>query len=101
MACENHSAGECGQNGSNLSFPRLPLPRLAAVDYDPLGAYSFSRFVVTSVARDIYSYTIKTSVAKGPKFQPQNSKGALQKFVRPENWRPNFLKICQKRAEHF
>jgi hypothetical protein len=25
-----------------------------------------------------------SSVAKGPKFRPQNSKGALQKFVRPE-----------------
>jgi hypothetical protein len=24
------------------------------------------------------------SVAKGPKFRPHNSKGALQKFVRPE-----------------
>jgi hypothetical protein len=29
--------------------------------------------------RDFWS-----SVAKGPKFRPQNSEGALQKFVRPE-----------------
>jgi hypothetical protein len=32
----------------------------------------------------------KTSVAKGPKFRPQNSKGALQKYVRPEKLAAEF-----------
>jgi hypothetical protein len=30
------------------------------------------------------------SVAKGPKFLPQNSKGALKKFVRPEKLAAEF-----------
>jgi hypothetical protein len=35
-------------------------------------------------------YYIDVSVAKGPKFRPQNSKGAIQKFVRPEKLAAEF-----------
>jgi hypothetical protein len=46
-----------------------------------------------------------TSVAKGPKFRPHNSKGALQKFVRPEKlaaeFSLNMLKKGRKGAELF
>jgi hypothetical protein len=41
---------------------------------------------------------MENSVAKGPKFRLQNSKGALQKFVRPD-WRPNMPKQSRKGAE--
>jgi hypothetical protein len=45
------------------------------------------------------------SVAKGPKFRPQNSKGALHKFVRPEKLAAeiplNMLKKGRKGAELF
>jgi hypothetical protein len=45
------------------------------------------------------------SVAKGPKFRPQNSKGALKKFVRPEKlaaeFSLNMLKKGRKGAELF
>jgi hypothetical protein len=44
-----------------------------------------------------------SSVAKGPKFRPQNSKGALQKFVRPEKlaaeFSPDLPKKGRKGAE--
>jgi hypothetical protein len=36
------------------------------------------------------SERVPDSVAKGPKFRPQNSKGALQKFVRPEKLAAEF-----------
>jgi hypothetical protein len=53
-----------------------------------------------------------SSVAKGPKFRPHNSKGALQKFVGPEKLAaelsfkmpekgPNFPLKCQKRGRTF
>jgi hypothetical protein len=48
---------------------------------------------------------VLASVAKGPKFRPQNSKGALQKFVRPEilaaEFSLNMPKKGRKRAELF
>jgi hypothetical protein len=37
-----------------------------------------------------------TSVAKGPKFQPQDSKGALQKFVQPDKLAAVFHKYAKK-----
>jgi hypothetical protein len=47
----------------------------------------------------------RDSVAKGPKFRQQNSKGALQKFVRPEKLAAeiplNMLKKGRKGAELF
>jgi hypothetical protein len=39
------------------------------------------------------------SVAKGPVFRPQNSKGALRKLVRPEKFAAEFSLNMPKRAE--
>jgi hypothetical protein len=51
------------------------------------------------------STVVPVSVAKGPKFRPQNSKGALQKFVRPEisaaEFSLNMPKKGRKGAELF
>jgi hypothetical protein len=43
--------------------------------------------------------TIVASVAKGPKFRPQSTKGAAKILWGRENLGPNFLQIYQKRAE--
>jgi hypothetical protein len=42
---------------------------------------------------------VAVSVAKGLKFRPQNTKGALQKFVRPEKLAAEFSLNMPKRAE--
>jgi hypothetical protein len=45
----------------------------------------------------LFASTLLPSVAKGPKFRPHNSKGALQKFVRPEKLAAELsLKIPKK-----
>jgi hypothetical protein len=50
-------------------------------------------------SRTIFINGAEASVAKGPKFRPQNSKGALQKFVRPEKLAAEVSLNMPKRAE--
>jgi hypothetical protein len=45
--------------------------------------------------------SISARVAKGPKFRPQNSKGALQKFVWPEKLTAEFSLNMPKKGPNF